>query len=187
MIAEIEGVRIDQEQFPETYKIKDRIKKIAGQFKYPTEDLLQESMLLELQITGNDRIECKAGYIVVSLVHKASSIDKKHSRVTHLEDIPDQDNNKAFAVYIRKEIFPHMIVKDALDAIGRQDKQLQYMLTRRIQHEDKTWRRIHRMYFRSKNNTWFFNKAKRIKNAVRQVQDHYAGVMHETPVMWPRG
>jgi len=182
MITQIEGVRIDQEQFPETYRIVKRIRKIAGQFKCPIEDLLQESMLLEFQLITDPReFKSKAGYIIISLIHKQTSTYRKHSRTISIEDIPDQDN-KAFAVYIRKDIFPSMIVKDTLDAIGRKDKELQYMLTRRIQHEDKAWRRVHKMYFRSKNNTWFFNKVHEIKDMTQKVRNQYIGVMHEARV-----
>lgn len=48
MVETVEGIKIDSNEFPITYKARRGIISIARQYKYPTQDALQECMMFEI-------------------------------------------------------------------------------------------------------------------------------------------
>jgi hypothetical protein len=187
MVAIIEGVRVEEESFPITYKIRTKICSIARHFKHPVEDALQECMMLEYDYSTHkaeyehrrhvpkDPAKIKprneSSMLIQALRFKLIRAWKKDTE--HVESMADMAGvyHSNLVTFTRKELHTKMFVQEVWDILRRTDRTVMKMFEAKIKHGDMSWASIHKVYFKKDmSHGGFFNKVTQLRRVCEQVR-----------------
>jgi hypothetical protein len=188
MVAEIEGVRVDSEQFPDTYRARNRIFKIAIRFRQPVQDMLQESMMKEMELKRHpttkqlknlkENPQYYENYLAVQAFTRQLSNQKQYThRYTSLEDVKDQVEG-TFVTFSRKEIYTKMFIDEVFQILKGRDKLLHGILKHKAEDPEGSWRSIYaRHYQKRMSRGWFFHHVAAIRTVARKMAGSSANVL----------
>ena len=187
MVAIIDGVRVEEESFPITYKARAKICSIARHFKHPAQDALQECMMLEYDYSihkaeyeqrrhvPKDPTKIKprneSNMLIQALRFKLIRTWGKNTK--NVESMADmtQVYHGNLVTFTRKELHTKMFIQEVRDILQRTDRTVMELFEAKIKHGDMSWASIHKLYFKKDmSHGGFFNKVTQLRRVCEQVR-----------------
>jgi len=137
----VQGIHIDRDLFPITFRNYKRIIKISRSFKQPEQDTLQESMFLELNKDQN--IKNPEAYIITSLYNYLKQCKYQGKKYSALDDFYDG----AFIKFSRSALSARIALKETISFLKTSDPVAAGILQNMID-EKMTWHRLYQIKFK---------------------------------------
>jgi hypothetical protein len=159
----VKGVRIDRDLFPITHRNYKRIIKISNSFKQPAQDVLQESMILEMQLTED--IDKPEAYIITSLYNYLKQCRHLSNKSSSIEDFYDG----MFIQFSRSALSARIALKETVHYLKSTDSIAADIFQNMV--DDKiTWHRLYQIKFKGIiGRDLYWKKVWKIQEAVGDI------------------
>jgi len=167
MVAEVRGVKVDQEQFPMTYQVRGYIIKMANAFKQPAEDALQDCMMQEHIYKTQGKVPNK-GCIAVMARNSMLNHHKRHTLRFQYKDI----HEGTFIKYTRKDLYTKMFMEEVAEILNQDSTIKCQILKIKVKYPDMTWTEVYREYFSTERSRgWFWRQVNHIRGVCREIAE----------------
>jgi len=180
MVAVVDGVKIDSEQFPATHRSVTKIRSKCFKSKFPIEDALQECMLYEEQ---NKKLNLSDPNIQDSYILKKltclmtnewnryrQSLDSLDARTEAMEN---SDNYSSEFITLNKEKLYNKLFSDEVKSILFNLQGMEKEIAAaRIDEPEESWSAIYNKTFRNTvSKSTFFNKVNDIRETCTRLTE----------------
>lgn len=165
MVKTIEGVRVDESEFPNSYELAEKARGIALHFKFPVQDALQELMYLEFT-SRKKRLDNAKGYLICSLY--------QNSMLRHVRDKNKMKREAEVAEFFymtfdREALRDQIFVNELSIILSKIDESLSEMLMVIQKNIDKSLHQIYQSKFSRKMSSHeFYQRMKRIRTMAKE-------------------
>ena len=195
MVATINGVRVDEQMFPRTYRIRKLICNMAIRFHQPFEDMLQDSMVIEFDMQSHpDKYKPKTtenqAYRLDMYLRKAAFLralnvqqryQYRHVRLTegvHDEREDSTPKVERLIVYSKADMYNRIFIDEVAQILKAKDEVLYEIMQYRRKDLRMSWRAIYQeRYAGRRSMQWFFNKVKAIRGVCTEVMARNADLV----------
>lgn len=159
----VQGICIDRDLFPITYHNYKRIIKISNSFRQPVQDVLQESMLLEMQLTKN--IDKPEAYIITSLYNYLKQCRHFSNKNSSIEDFYDG----MFVQFSRSALSARIALRETVCYLKSMDL-IAADIFQNMVDNNITWHRLYQVKFKGViGRDLYWKKVWKIQEAVSDI------------------
>jgi hypothetical protein len=155
-------------------------------FKQPVQDMLQESMMKELELARQAHIRSPQhiqNYLCRSLHTRQINYQSRDAhRFTSLDAVKDQVEG-VFVSFSRKRLYTKMFIDELFQILKAKNILLYDILKYKERHLKKSWVSIYRAHYTHKfSRPWFFRKVKEIRFEAKELTERNKNLLGCMPM-----